>query len=501
MQPCDDWPGPQAGVAGVVGAQLPRVRSVPPFAGSRGEEAIELAARAGLALDEWQRLVLADALGVDEEERWAAFEVGLDVARQNGKGAILEARELAGLFLFGEELLIHSAHNFSTSLEAFMRMENLLEATPDLSRQVRRVNRSNTEWGFRLFSGQRLQYRTRTKGGARGYSAPVIVFDEAMFLPEHAIGAMLPIVSAMANPQIWYTGSAVDQQVHDEGVVFARIRERGLKGGDPSLAFFEWSAGVDSLAELTQAQLDDEALAAQANPALGIRISLEHVANERRSMDWRTFAVERYGIGDWPATDGSSQHVIDLERWQQLTDGSSRLLDPVCFAFDVSPDRVWASIAAAGRREDGLAHVEVVERRKGTRWLPARLAQLCARHEAEEVICDAVGPAGSLLNELNELLEEEVVTVSAQEHARACGLLFDTVEERGLRHLGTAELESAIKGATKRPLGDAWAWSRKNSAVDISPLVACTLALFSAASKDLDGEDEYVLDPRATVTV
>lgn len=105
------------------------------------------------------------------------------------------------------------------------------------------------------------------------------------------------------------------------------------------------------------------------------------------------------------------------------------------------------------------------------------------------------------MNELNELLEEEVVTVSAQEHARACGLLFDTVEERGLRHLGTAELESAIKGATKRPLGDAWAWSRKNSAVDISPLVACTLALFSAASKDLDGEDEYVLDPRATVTV
>jgi hypothetical protein len=27
-------------------------------------------------------------------------------------------------------------------------------------------------------------------------------------------------------------------------------------------------------------------------------------------------------------------------------------------------------------------------------------------------------------------------------------------------------------------LGDAWAWSRKSSAVDISPLVACTLALF-----------------------
>jgi hypothetical protein len=51
--------------------------------------------------------------------KWAAFEVGLNVARQNGKGSILEARELAGLFLLGERLIIHSAHEFATSLEAF----------------------------------------------------------------------------------------------------------------------------------------------------------------------------------------------------------------------------------------------------------------------------------------------------------------------------------------------------------------------------------------------
>jgi hypothetical protein len=42
--------------------------------------------------------VLERALGVREDGKWAAFEVGLDVSRQNGKGGILEARELAGLF-------------------------------------------------------------------------------------------------------------------------------------------------------------------------------------------------------------------------------------------------------------------------------------------------------------------------------------------------------------------------------------------------------------------
>ena len=33
--------------------------------------------------------------------------MGLICSRQNGKGALLEARELAGLFLLGEELILH----------------------------------------------------------------------------------------------------------------------------------------------------------------------------------------------------------------------------------------------------------------------------------------------------------------------------------------------------------------------------------------------------------
>ena len=59
---------------------------------------------AGLVLDPWQELVVDGAHGVREDGKWAAFEVGVNVPRQNGKGGILEARALAGLFLFGERL-------------------------------------------------------------------------------------------------------------------------------------------------------------------------------------------------------------------------------------------------------------------------------------------------------------------------------------------------------------------------------------------------------------
>ena len=57
--------------------------------------------------------------------------------------------------------------------------------------------------------------------------------------------------------------------------------------------------------------------------------------------------------------------------------------------------------------------------------------------------------------------------------------LLDLVKNKRLRHRGERELTIAIDGAARRPLGDSFAWSRKSSAVDISPLVAVTLAAWA----------------------
>jgi len=58
------------------------------------------------------------------------------------------------------------------------------------------------------------------------------------------------------------------------------------------------------------------------------------------------------------------------------------------------------------------------------------------------------------------------------------------VMDKTLHHLGTPELQSAIAGSIKRPLNDRWAWHRVNSSVDISPLVAVTLAQWGLRSRD-----------------
>jgi hypothetical protein len=231
---------------------------------------------------------------------------------------------------------------------------------------------------------------------------------------------------------------------------------------------------------------------AAANPAIGIRISPDYLEAEMRELDDRTFAVERGGVGDWPPVDGSASQVIPIEKWDALADDpaadGARMLDPACLAFDVSPDRAHSAIVSAGRRADGLTQVEVVEHRAGTAWLPGRLVELAERHEPVAIICDPAGPAGSLVHQCEEEgLRVEVVT--AADYAKAFGHLLDLVDERTLRHLGGQNLRNAVKGATKRPIGDgAFGWGRRNSTVDITTLVGVTLAAWGWSTLGWEGD-------------
>jgi hypothetical protein len=53
---------------------------------------------------------------------------------------------------------------------------------------------------------------------------------------------------------------------------------------------------------------------------------------------------------------------------------------------------------------------------------------------------------------------------------------LDACANDGLRHWDGLNLSSAVAGAVLRDSGDTWVWSRKHSKVDISPLVAVTIA-------------------------
>jgi hypothetical protein len=447
----------------------------------------------------WQREVIDGACGVySDSYTWVAREVGVNCPRQNGKGGILELIELTSVFTWrlrtGQrpKLIIHSAHEAITSRMHFDRLWSLIEGTPELLKQVKRgrANYSHGQEGFKLTDGTEMLFRTRTKAGGRGLSCDHLFLDEAMFLPEAAMGALFPSLRARENPQVWYTGSAVDQEVHEHGLVFTRVRDRALKGTDADrLAYFEWSLDYDDPDLVPEEVFHSEDAWRQATPALGILIDFDYIQNEVKALARRTAAVELLGVGDYPDPEGSGDSPISPEAWAECEFPESVLQDPVCLSFDVSPGR-RSSLAAAGRTSGGFGHIEVIEKLPGTDWLPERLEHLVASHDVALVVCDDSGPGKSIVPAI-EARGIKVKTISAAEHAQACGMLVDMVNAKSLRHVGSLDLWNAIRGASTRPLGDRWAWSRKSSSVDIAPLVASTLALWAAMGQPNTDDDDY----------
>jgi hypothetical protein len=456
----------------LLGAQRPRVSSAPDFRSSAGSEAVELAASAGLILDDWQQYVLHVALGEQANGRWSAFEVGLIVGRQNGKGAILEARELAGLFLFGEQLILHSAHEFKTAAEAFRRVLSLVQQTPELEKRVKQVRTSHGDEGIELRSGARLRFVARSTGSGRGFSGDVVILDEAYNLPASAMGALLPTMAARPNPQVWYASSAGK----DDSEVLARVRDRGAENKPGRLAYFEWSAPAD-------ADMDDPRAWQAANPGLGIRIDAEFVEAERAALPEVEFARERLGI--W--ADSRRDAAIDLALWQGLVDTECQDRSPAVFCPTINPERTKGAITAAIRRGDGLVQLESIDYRPGVAWMLDRLAALNADWKPVAVVLDPGAPEASLIQGLQQAGIEPVL-LTGREGAQADGAFYDALVDRRIRHGNQGPLNIAVEQAAWRPVGDTRVFHRR-SAADIGPLSGAAKA-FHVVSRHEPEEDE-----------
>lgn len=463
-----------------------------------GEDAVDLADLAGLVLDDWQADVLVDALRTRRDGRWAAFEVGVIVPRQNGKGSILEARELHALFCEPyTKLILHSAHEFKTAKEAFRRIVTLIDNTPRLKKFVDHVRYTTGEEGVELRDGSRLKFVARSSGSGRGFSGDLVILDEAYNLSGDMMSALLPTLSARPNPQLWYTSSApLTASVSD---VLRRLCRRG-RAGTSGMAYFEWCADYDPRA-IQKVDLDDRRAWADANPGLGIRISEEFTELERKALEPADFARERLGV--WPDADLAGWLVVAEPQWKACKgDDTGRPAKPTAIAFDIAPDRSSGAIGCAAPDGEGAVWVDVLEHGPGTGWMLDRLVSLKERYPRAVFCCDAIGPAGSLLDPLEKAGVKRVKALSTVDHKQACGGFYDAVvgspaaEGRPavaptLRHLGRAELDSALAGAEKRKVGDSWLWDRTSSAVDISPLVAVTLAHMQAGQKRVLNADNY----------
>lgn len=463
----------------------PAYSSGPDYHQTFGPEVADLASSVGFAPDPEQALALDMMFGIDERGKSTAFEAAVIACRQNMKTGLFKQAALGWLFITDQELIVWSAHEFSTAQEAFRDMENLIMGSSSLSKRVKQIHRASGSEGIELKNGHRLNFKARTKHGGRGLTGDKVVLDEGFALTPAHLGALLPTLSARPDPQVVYGSSA---GLRSSGPL-RKIRDRGRAGSSRRLVYLEWGAPrvacenekcTHEPGEFEGCQMDNVANWKRANTLLGrIRangtgMTLEYVQSERDALPPEEFGRERMGWWDDPTTS----ELFGPKKWENGERPERPAgLAIAAFGIAVSMDLTSSAIVAGGADAEG-SWMKPLQHGPKTSWVVDKAKELQAAYGATCVI-DGRGPGAVLIPHL-EKAGVRLHVASTADVLDACATLETKVKDGQLLHTPAAELDDAVIGAVKRPVGDRWALGRKDATDDITPLEAGTLAIWLA---------------------
>jgi hypothetical protein len=310
-------------------------------------------------------------------------------------------------------------------------------------------------------NGSVINISAPTKDAAHGLTLDTVFLDEVWAHDSTIVlQAVNPTMVSRPDPQMWVVSTEGDEQ----SVLLDHFTNLGREAVDnPSsrVAYFEWSMpnGADPY---------DESRWHEWMPALGRTQSYDAVRSLAETMPAGDFLRAMCNHKAPIARDVFPPGAFDACCNPEAAAGGS-----VHIGVDTSTDRDRSSIAVVGRGQNGLPVVEIAYDEPGTDWLASRVLAMYGRHTVLSVSIDKLSPAAAIIAEL--LRAGIVVTeIATPEMRDACGTFYDAVMMCALEHRGQPELVEAVKCTRKRPLLDAWAWTRKGGY--ISPLVAATLA-------------------------
>jgi len=454
----------------------------PIYVDTFGPAVCDINATANFAPDPEQELILNLIFAINEQGKSAAFEVDIIGPRQNFKTGVIKQAELGWLYVTEERLIVHSAHELDTTAEAFRELAELIENTPSLSKYLLPtrgerpgISEGNGRWSIELDTGQRVKYKARTKGGGRGLTGNKVVLDEAFALQPTHMGALLPTLAAVPDPQVVKASSAgkSDSVVLHEAMNRGRAKRSGrhvyVEYGDKRAG--EGCATPECLHAKTAkgCAFDDEKRWATIMPALGRRVTVETVRSMRQAMPPDEFGREF--MVWWDALTEAGESPLDISAWNGMDQVETGKLHQVAFGVSVAPDRSRSWIGVAGHRADGLAQVELVATQAGTEWPAMWLATRVEKWNPVAIVLD--GTALHLARPLEDL-GIEATTTTTRDRVQATVGFFDLFRDDKIRHPGDPQLDAAVESATVRHLLEGFVWEGPT----VGPLVAVTLALY-----------------------
>ncbi len=421
----------------------------------------------GQPLMPWQRQVADVGLEILPDGRPAYREVTVTVPRQSGKTTLVLSweiqRALGWTQLLGAPQRI--AYSAQTGKDA---REKLLDDQWPLLTPHRRLFgidrpiRTNGSEAIIWKNGSRLILLASGSDSGHGKTLDLGVKDELFadvdFRRDQALN---PAMATRAHAQI-LTASTMGTL---ESIPLNSAVEAGRAAVDAGqgsgVAYFEWSAHPDN-------DPADPETWWRCMPALGRTISLEVVQHAFQTLPLGEFRRAYTNV----MTD-AEERVIPKAVWDAVCVADVEAVGEL-FAVDMNHERSAGGIVAIGAGPV----VEVVDYRPGTAWLIDRCVELSESYGAAPFAVDKTGPAGVFIDELTRR-GVKVVETDAINLTRACGAFYDRVFESQITIRTNSDLDRAVAGAEKRPVGDSWVWTRKNSKLDISLLVAASIGVWA----------------------
>lgn len=429
----------------------------------------------GSPLMPWQRQVVDVAFEIDEFTGLPAYrEVVILVPRQQGKTLMCLAVMVHRAMGFGPphgpaQNILYTAQTGAAARTKFEK-DHLPTLKNSPFNHRFKVRMANGHEAIMWQNGSWISLSSTTQSSGHGESIDLGFIDEAWAHQDERLEqAFKPAMMTRANAQLWIPSTAGKS---DSYYLTGKMDNgRALVNADvrSGVAYFEWSASLN-------ADPADPQTWRGCMPALGYTISENTIAADQKSMKPSEFRRAYLNIPENEVPEDWT--VISEEDWSGLLDVTSQANDPVVFAMEVTHERTFGTISMAGARRDGLTHVEVVDHRVGTGWIIDRLVELQHKWRPAAIVVDPSGPAGSFIEPL-ETAGVRLIKPTMRDVATATGQFIDAVRQKRLQHIGGVPLTAAVAGAQRQPLGDAWRWARRGPSVDISPLVAVTLAFWA----------------------
>ena len=453
----------------LMGATKPRIMSPALKGHSYGDAFAAFCEKYNYKLMPWQKYVADDFLTVDADGNFIRKTICILVARQNAKTTLAYWRILFGLFELGERSIVAMSSNRSMALVTFRQVVAIIENNDELRDQVK-LNRgvvgrfANGQESIELKNGASYKVVAATRDGARGLSADVLFVDELREISEEAMKAAKPVTRARPNSQSIFTSNAGDAY----SLVLNDLRERALSYPDKSLGWYEYSAPQ-------HCKIDDRKAWAMANPALGITITEDVLAEAVSTDSVETIKTEM--LCTWVSSLTSPWPNMAFEDCgdKTLQMGPGPL---TYFAFDKAQNTRTASLVAGQLLPDGRIGVGILQQ-----WR-SEVAVDDLRIAADiKGWADKYNPAGIMFDHYatQSIAQRLAVNgcrmedVSGQQFYQACGDLLDAIVAKRITHSGQPEFVESMNNCAAKTNEGSFRIIRRQSAGCIAAAISLAM--------------------------